>query len=110
MVNHSRYMEKLAQWTAIALPALAMWVPVGAEAWLLLVLLAMALAWLTGWRPQAGIWRKEQKTIAWALVAMVGIKALSLLWSIAPALTWHHVKLHLHLLLYIPLVVLFTQT
>lgn len=110
MVNHSRYMEKLAQWTVIALPALAMWVPVGAEAWLLLVLLAMALAWLTGWRPKAGIWGKEQKTIAWALVAMVSIKALSLLWSIAPALTLHHVKLHLHLLLYVPLLVLFGQT
>lgn len=99
----------MARWTILLLPALAMWVPVGAEAWLLLVLITMLTAWLLGWRPAEKIWTSNRKHIAYALLGIVGIKALSMLWSVAPHLTWLHTKLHLHLLLYIPLLVLFSQ-
>lgn len=104
-----RSIALLSIWTIVLLPALAMWVPLGAEVWLLLVLLAMLSAFVLGWRPAQKRWLSSQKLIVCALLAIVGFKATSLLWSTEPALTWHHVKLHFHLLLYAPLVILFSQ-
>ena len=108
MDRHSGWMSKMANWTIVLLPALAMWVPLGAEIGLFFILLAMAVAWLTGWRPPRDVWGAEQKYIAYALIAMIGVKALSAVWSIAPDLTWRHLRLHLHLLLYVPLLILFS--
>ncbi len=105
----NNFMNLMGRWTVLLMPALAMWVPVGAEAWLLLVLITMLTAWLLGWRPAEKIWTPNHKQIAYALAGIVGIKALSMLWSVAPQLTWHHTKLHLHLLLYIPLLALFSK-
>ena len=105
----NRTISLLSTWSIILLPALTMWVPVGAEVWLLIVLLFMLLSFLSGWRPVQPIWLHEQKTIVYALLSIVCIKAASLLWSVAPALTWHNTKLHFHLLLYVPLVILFNQ-
>lgn len=103
------FMRSMATWTIILFPALAMWIPVGAEVWLLLVLSSMLSAWMLGWRPTEKIWMPNVKHIGYALAGIVSIKALSMLWSIAHQLTWHHTKLYLHLLLYIPLYVLFIQ-
>ena len=105
----NNFMTLMGRWTILLLPALAMWVPLGAEAWLLLVLTGMVSAWVLGWRPVEKIWTPNHKHIAYALAGIVGIKALSMFWSVAPQLTWHHTKLHLHLLLYVPLLVLFSQ-
>lgn len=105
----SIFIPKLAAWTIVLLPALAMWIPLGAEIGLLFVLVAMALAWLTGWRPQSSVWGKEQRLIAYAITAMISVKALSTIWSIDPELTLRHLRLHLHLLLFIPLLILFSE-
>lgn len=108
----SRFNKFVSTWaraTVVLYPTLTMWVPIGVEAWMLITLFIIA-GWLLGQGAKG--WRNcslkaEQKTIFLALLAMVGIKVLSLVWSVDAPATRDNLGLFWHLLLYLPLVVLF---
>lgn len=105
----NKFVSAWARATVVLYPTLTMWVPIGVEAWMLVTLFIIA-----GWLLGQGIkgWRScsitvEQKTIFLALLAIVGIKVLSLAWSVDAPATRDNLGLFWHLLLYLPLVVLF---
>ena len=88
-------------------PFAVLWVPLGGEVLSLLVLLWwLVQGFMTGDFVRSTWQNDKARRILLALLTIIFIKIMSLAWSVAPDLTWRDIKKHLHLLMFIPFVIL----